>query len=92
MIIKLKFLGIITRLNGIDATQTRDYIKTSNTTYFRKTINNKHHLSYPPYAHLISINSDPAYNQKLKKLFPSLMSNVSKSRKNSAAIFRPSVR
>ena len=40
MKIDVKELGLITRFNGVDFTQTRDYIKLSNSTYLKKIFYN----------------------------------------------------
>ena len=39
MSIDIKDLGIIHRFNGVDITQTRQYVKMSNATYIQKIIN-----------------------------------------------------
>ena len=67
MTIKLKPLGIITRFNGIDVSQTRKYIKISNETYFNKILEDKRRPPKPPHSYPIPINSDPAYNHRIEE-------------------------
>ena len=38
MSVQIKYLGLLTRFNGVDVEQTRDYIKIYNTTYLRKIL------------------------------------------------------
>lgn len=70
MTIKLKPLGIISRFNGIDVTQTRDYIKISNATYFDKILEDKLQPTAPSHTYPIPMNSDPAYNRRIEDAVP----------------------
>lgn len=62
MAIKLKPIGIITRFNGIDIHQTRDYVKISNETYFYKILEDRLQPKVPAHTHPLFMNSDHAYN------------------------------
>lgn len=70
MTIKLKPLGIISRFYCIDVTQTRNYIKISNETYLNKILEYKLKPSKPPHSHPIIMNSNLAYNCRIKKTTP----------------------
>ena len=41
MTVKIKSLGVITRFNGVNITQTRNFIKVHNKTYIEKILNDK---------------------------------------------------
>ena len=73
MTIEVKQLGQITRFNGIDILQTRDYVKLSNQTYINKIVS-KHpwikdmtplHATKP-----IPINPDPKFQRQLELCEP----------------------
>ena len=70
MIIKLKPLEIISKFNGIDVAQTRDYVKISNATYFRKILENKIQPLTSSRTHPIPMSSDPAFNRSIEKDTP----------------------
>jgi len=63
MTIEVKELGIISRFNGIDVDQTRDYIKLSNATYIDKILRNHPWIleEHPPATFPIPMRSDTAY-------------------------------
>ena len=67
MTIKIKHLGVITRFNGVDITQTRNYIKISNETYFKKILEDKHPPKKPPHEYPIPMNPDPAFNRLIEE-------------------------
>ena len=48
MSIDIKDLGLVNRFNGVDITQTRDYVKISNATYINKIIN-EHPIMFRDY-------------------------------------------
>ena len=62
MTIKLKPLGVITRFNGIDINQTKEYIKIHNTTHFKKILEDKQLPDENSHTYPIPMNPDPAYN------------------------------
>ena len=70
MTIKIKHLGVITRFDGVDITQTRNYIKVSNETYFKKILENKHPPKKPPHEYPIPMNPDPAFNRLIEESTP----------------------
>jgi len=67
MTIKIKHLGVITRFNSVDITQTRNYIKISNNTYFNKILDNKHQPKQPTNAYSLPMNPDPAFNRIIEE-------------------------
>ena len=69
MTIEVKELGIISRFNGIDVDQTRDYIKLSNATYIDKILRNHPWIleEHPPATFPIPMRSDTAYTRSLEE-------------------------
>ena len=51
MSVKIKYLGLLTRYNGVDVTQTRDYIKIYNRTYIQKILAGHQHWLEPRKCH-----------------------------------------
>ena len=72
MSIEVKYLGLISRYNGVDVTQTRQYIKISNATYIDKISLNHPWIedSTPAGEFPIPMISDPAYQKKLESSTP----------------------
>ena len=55
MTIDIKDLGLVDRFNGLDITQTRDYVKISNATYIQKIINEHPYMFENYHAHRLPI-------------------------------------
>ena len=91
MTIKLKPLGIISRFNGIDVTQTRDYIKISNTTYFSKILEDKLQPTTPSHTYPIPMNSDPAYNRRIEEAVPLTDKELQKAEKKFGFSYRQGI-
>ena len=72
MTIEIKDLGIITRFNGLDITQTSDYIKISNATYVQKIINEHPSMfdNFLPHSIPIPNMEDKNYVHKLENATP----------------------
>lgn len=72
MSIKVKKLGLISRFNGVDIEQTRDYIKVYNKTYIEKFCLNHPWLSdtVPPARFATPMKSDNSYIRKLEESEP----------------------
>ena len=68
--IKIKHLGVITRCNGVDIHQTRDYIKMNNATYINKILEGKRLPSTPQHTHPLPMNPDPAFNRRIEEATP----------------------
>lgn len=69
MTIDVKDLGIITRFNGVDITQTRDFIKLSNKTYIEKIFSRHawlHEEKVPLVQHPVPMIADTSYQRKLE--------------------------
>ena len=70
MTIEVKELGLISRFNGIDVDQTRDYIKLSNATYINKILGNHPWIlldEHPPATFPIPMRSDTAFTRSLEE-------------------------
>lgn len=50
MQVQIKYLGLLTRYNGVDVQQTRDYIKIYNTTYINKILEGHKTWMEPKYC------------------------------------------
>ena len=72
MTIEIKDLGIITRFNGLDITQTSQYIKVSNATYIQKIINEHPSMfdGFLPHSIPIPNMEDKQYVRKLETATP----------------------
>lgn len=72
MSIKVKKLGLISRFNGVDIEQTRDYIKVFNKTYIEKFCLNHTWLAdtVPPALFATPMKSDNSYIRKLEESEP----------------------
>ena len=73
MTIDVKELGLLTRFNGVDVTQTRHYIKLSNAVYIQKILKNHPWLNddpYPPAKFPLPLKPDAEYAQKLETATP----------------------
>ena len=70
MTINIKQLGIITRFNGVDINQTRNYIKMNNATYIHKILEDKMLPSEPQYIHPFPINLDTTFNRLIEDAIP----------------------
>ena len=70
MKIKVKPLGIIDRFNGVDVSQTRQYIKISNKTYITKILQHKTFPKEHFNQHPIPMPDDKAYNRKIEEAPP----------------------
>ena len=70
MKIKVKPLGMIDRLNGVDVSRTRQYIKISNKTYITKILQHKTFLKEHSDQHPITMPDDKAYNKKIEESPP----------------------
>ena len=70
--IEIKDLGRLTRYNGVDVTQGRDYVKLSNATYFQKVLDEHEwllsdtHISNKP----LPLHTGKAYNHTLEHAQP----------------------
>ncbi len=73
MTIEVKKLGLITRFNGVDITQTRDYVKISNAVYIDKILANHPWLtteSFPVTAFPLHMRAESTYQRKLETAAP----------------------
>ena len=69
MTIDVKILGLISRFNGVDIDQTREYVKLHNTTYINKLLAQHAWLSNdddPIHSQPLPMNPDNAYQKKLE--------------------------
>ena len=73
MTIEVKELGLISRFNGIDVDQTRDYIKLSNATYINKILRNHPWIlldEHPPATFPIPMRSETTFTRTLEEADP----------------------
>ena len=72
MSIKIKELGQISRYNGVDVQQTKDYIKIYNNTYIEKIMANHPWLHQPTNLGKfpIPMNPDPKYHHEMETATP----------------------
>ena len=72
MTINVKELGLISRFNGVDVTQTQHYIKLSNTIYIDKILKNHPWIfkEHPPAMFPLLIRSDNEYLHKIETAKP----------------------
>ena len=69
MTINVKQLGIISRYNGVDILQTRNFIKLHNQTYINKILQRHDwiHQEKPMQSHPIPMNPDNTFQQELEQ-------------------------
>ncbi len=93
MSIEVKYLGLISRYNGVDVTQTRQYIKISNATYIDKILLN--HLwiqdAKPAGEFPIPMVSDPEYHKKLESADPLAARELSKLQEDLGFSYRQAI-
>ena len=72
MTIDVKELGLISRFNGVDVTQTRHYIKLSNAVYIEKILRNHPWIlkEHPPALFPLPMRSDNTYVRSLETATP----------------------
>ena len=72
MTIDVKELGLISRFNGVDVTQTRHYIKLSNAVYMEKILRNHPWIlkEHPPALFPSPMRSDKTYVRSLETATP----------------------
>ena len=70
MTIKVKPLGVITRFNGIDVMQTKEYIKLSNATYIKRITENKRLMEDDGHNLPIPMSENIEYNHKIETAEP----------------------
>ena len=72
MTINVKELGLISRFNGVDVTQTQHYIKLSNAIYIDKILKNHPWIfkEHPPAMFPLLIRSDNEYLHKIETAKP----------------------
>lgn len=72
MTIDIKDLGIITRFNGLDVTQTKAFTKISNATYIQKIINEHPTMfdNYQPSNHPLPVNDDKTFIKTMETAKP----------------------
>ena len=80
--VKTKHLGVITKFNGVDIHQTRNYIQDNNEIYIHNILEDRLPPSKPPHTHPILITLTQPIIDKLKKLHPLQMLNGTKLRNN----------
>ena len=94
MTIQVKQLGQITRFNGIDIHQTRDYVKLSNQTYINKILSKHPWIKdlKPMTANKpIPMNPDPKYQRKLELSEPATPEQVQQLEKKYKFKYRQAV-
>ena len=70
MTIKVKPLGIIERFNGVDISQTKQYIKLSNRTYIEKILEGKNINDNTSHLNPIPMNENPTYIKDIETTTP----------------------
>ena len=70
MSIKVKPLGIMSRFNGVDIEQSREYIKLSNATYIDKIVSNKKIDSYNSNYDPLPMSENSTYNKAIESAEP----------------------
>lgn len=70
--IEIKDLGMLDRYNGVDITQSRDYIKLSNATYMKRVLEGREWLLDDPHISNLPIpmHSENEYSRKLENAIP----------------------
>ena len=93
MSIEVKHLGLITRYNGVDITQTRLYIKISNATYIDKIMLNHPWVknATPAGEFPIPMSSDPEYQKKLETAEPLSPSSLATLQKKLGFTYRQAI-
>ena len=79
MTIQIKNLGLLTRFNGIDILQAKQYIKLFNKTYIEKISSHHHWLAEehtPMHEFPIPMNAENDYKRELR--FPKKNLNITK--------------
>lgn len=67
---KIHKLGTLTRFNGVDIEQTRQYVKISNKTYIDKIMKKKDFTELPPEKYPLPMNSNNEWQEKLEMAQP----------------------
>ena len=72
MSIEIKYLGLLTRFNGVDIDQTQKYIKISSTTYINKVLSEHDWIdtNKPCHTFPIPITAEASYSRSLEQASP----------------------
>jgi len=72
MSVDIKYLGLLTRFNGVDILQTSDYVKIYNATYIDKILTGHQTWMEPRHCHNMPIpmKSEPQYSRHLESTSP----------------------